>query len=184
MTARPSGADCSPPSPRASAVGIMPAIIARLVMRIGRRRPRADATMAVFWSAPACHLSLANVTSSTAFATDTPIDMIAPIIDCTLSVVCVVESARTTPASTAGIVEQHDERLANRLEVGREQEQDDHDREQQPFAQARRASCASARPGRAWPRSSPSAAGRVPRPRARRRRRLCRDRRRRRWRSR
>ena len=39
ITARPSGADCSPPSPSASAVGIIPAIIARLVIRIGRSAP-------------------------------------------------------------------------------------------------------------------------------------------------
>ena len=43
-TARPSGAVCSPPSPRPSAIGTMPAIIARLVMRIGRRRLRAPST--------------------------------------------------------------------------------------------------------------------------------------------
>ncbi len=42
MTARPSGALCSPPSPSASAIGAMPAIIARLVIRIARRGARAD----------------------------------------------------------------------------------------------------------------------------------------------
>jgi len=41
MTARPSGAVCSPPSPRPSAIGTMPAIMAKLVMRMGRKRLRA-----------------------------------------------------------------------------------------------------------------------------------------------
>jgi len=44
MTARPSGADCSPPSPRARAIGIMPAIIAMLVIRIGRSLSLAPVT--------------------------------------------------------------------------------------------------------------------------------------------
>jgi len=37
-TARPSGADCSAALPRPKAIGNMPAIIARLVMRMGRKR--------------------------------------------------------------------------------------------------------------------------------------------------
>ena len=41
MTARPSGAVCSPPSPKPSAIGTMPAIMAQLVIRIGRSRPLA-----------------------------------------------------------------------------------------------------------------------------------------------
>jgi hypothetical protein len=36
-TARPSGAVCSPPSLSPSAIEIIPAIIAKLVIRIGRR---------------------------------------------------------------------------------------------------------------------------------------------------
>ena len=38
MTARPSGAFCSPPSPRPSDIGSMPMIIASAVMMTGRRR--------------------------------------------------------------------------------------------------------------------------------------------------
>src|SRR5262249_57098357 len=37
MTARPSGAFCSPPSPRPSAIGSMPMIIASAVMTTGRK---------------------------------------------------------------------------------------------------------------------------------------------------
>ncbi len=40
MTARPSGAFCSPASPRPSAIGTMPMIIASAVMRTGRSRVR------------------------------------------------------------------------------------------------------------------------------------------------
>jgi len=38
ITARPSGAFCSPPSPQAKPIGIMPMIIARAVMHTGRKR--------------------------------------------------------------------------------------------------------------------------------------------------
>src|SRR5260370_5105226 len=37
-TPRPSGAVCCPPSPRPRAIGVMPAIIPRLVIKMGRRR--------------------------------------------------------------------------------------------------------------------------------------------------
>ena len=47
----------------------------------------------------------ANVTSRIAFATATPIAMMAPMNDCTLTVVRVASSISTTPASTAGTVE-------------------------------------------------------------------------------
>src|SRR3989442_3042743 len=38
ITARPSGAFCSPPSPSPSAMGTIPMIMARAVMRTGRKR--------------------------------------------------------------------------------------------------------------------------------------------------
>src|ERR1700733_11963278 len=38
ITARPRGAFCSPPSPNPNAIGIIPMIIARAVMRTGRKR--------------------------------------------------------------------------------------------------------------------------------------------------
>src|SRR5258707_1208091 len=40
MTARPSGAFCSPPSPRPSAIGAMPMIIANAVISTGRKRTK------------------------------------------------------------------------------------------------------------------------------------------------
>src|SRR5260221_14624502 len=51
-TARPSGAVWSPPSPRPRASGIMPAIIAQLVIKIGRSRERAPSMAAVAAGGP------------------------------------------------------------------------------------------------------------------------------------
>ena len=47
MTARPKGAFCWPDSPKASAMGSMPAIMAQVVMRMGRSRLPAPSTAAV-----------------------------------------------------------------------------------------------------------------------------------------
>ena len=52
MTARPSGAFCSPPSPRPSDIGSMPMIIASAVMSTGRRRVMPAASAAVARVAP------------------------------------------------------------------------------------------------------------------------------------
>ncbi len=53
MTARPSGAFCSAPSPRPSAIGIMPMIIANAVIRTGRMRLAPASSAAVSGGAPA-----------------------------------------------------------------------------------------------------------------------------------
>ena len=53
MTARPSGAFCSPPSPSPSAMGIMPMIMARAVMMTGRKRV-APASTAARMASPWC----------------------------------------------------------------------------------------------------------------------------------
>ena len=88
ITARPSGAVCSPPSPRPSAIGIMPAIIAqaghqdRPQPARPRLRPPPRGT-----GMPSTRLRSANVTSRIALATATPIAMIAPMNDWMLSVV-------------------------------------------------------------------------------------------------
>src|SRR6185436_18930156 len=103
ITARPSGAVAPAPSPKASAIGSMPAIIAALVISTGRRRARAAATAGS--ASPVRRASSANVTSRIAFATATPIAMMAPMNDCTFTVVRVASSRRTTPASTAGTVD-------------------------------------------------------------------------------
>ena len=102
------------------AIGTMPAIMAQLVMRIGRNRPRAPATAAAAGSAPSLRLRSAKVTSRMALATATPIAMIAPMNDWMLSVVPVSQSATTTPATTAGRGRDDHERQPDRLEVGRQ----------------------------------------------------------------
>src|SRR5581483_7981536 len=104
-TARPSGAVASAPSPMASAIGIIPAIIAALVISTGRIRARAAAMEAETASAPRRRAASANVTRRIAFATATPIAMMPPMNDWTLSVVFVAASISATPASTAGTVE-------------------------------------------------------------------------------
>ena len=104
MTARPSGATCWPPSPSASAIGTMPAIMAQLVIKIGRSRARPASTPASPAAAPSVRCRSANVTSRIALATATPMAMIAPMNDWMLSVVRVASSISATPATTAGIV--------------------------------------------------------------------------------
>ena len=85
MTARPSGAFCSPPSPRPSAIGAMPIIIDRAVISTGRKRV-APASMAAWIASPqAASRSRAKLTTSTLFAVATPMHMMAPVRAGTLS---------------------------------------------------------------------------------------------------
>ena len=58
MTARPSGAFCSPPSPRPSAIGTMPMIIASAVMMTGRKRVKPAESAASDRAEPSLHLLL------------------------------------------------------------------------------------------------------------------------------
>ncbi len=80
MTARPSGAVC-PRSPDASAMGIIPAIIAVAVIKIARKRLLPPSTAASVTFAPSRRADSANVTSKIAFATEIPMAMIAPMKD-------------------------------------------------------------------------------------------------------
>ena len=131
MTARPSGAVCSPPSPRPSAIGIMPAIIAKLVIRIGRSRSRGalDAGL-VPRRCPPRRLRSANVTSRIAFATATPTAMIAPMNDWMLSVVPREPEREHDARDHGGHRRDDDQREPQRLEVRRQQQEDHDDREQ------------------------------------------------------
>ena len=61
MTARPSGAVCSPPSPNPKAMGTMPASMAQLVIRIGRRRLVPAVMAAEYESAPLIRACSAKV---------------------------------------------------------------------------------------------------------------------------
>ena len=80
--------------------------MAQLVIRIGRSRPSAPKTAASAASAPSSRRRRsAKVTSRMAFATATPMAMIAPMNDWMLIVVPVSQRAMTTPQTTAGAVE-------------------------------------------------------------------------------
>ena len=87
MTARPSGAFCSPPSPSASDIGSMPRIIASAVMTTGRKRTLPAVSTAPMESLPASICWLAKVTMRIEFAVATPTAIIDPIRLGTLSVV-------------------------------------------------------------------------------------------------
>ena len=80
----------------------MPAPIAQVVMRMGRRREVAEERAEAAGSAVRRRSRSAKVTRRMALAMATPTAMIAPIADWRLRVVPVNFSARTTPASTPG----------------------------------------------------------------------------------
>ena len=104
MTARPSGAFCSPASPSPSAIGIMPMIIASAVMITGRRRvrPASSAASSGDSFSFSMRMSLAKLTSRIEFETAMPTDMIDPISDSTLIVVCVNASIQRMPTMAPG----------------------------------------------------------------------------------
>ena len=102
MTARPSGAFCSPPSPRLRAIGSMPSIMADAVIRTGRIRAYPADSIASRASGTAVRSSFANVTSRMLFAVATPIDMMEPISDGTLNVVSVTNNVHRMPAIAPG----------------------------------------------------------------------------------
>ena len=102
MTARPSGAFCSPPSPSPSAMGAMPMHIAIAVMMTGRMRTKPASIAAAIGSPSTASRSCAKLTTSTLLAVATPIHMIAPVSAGTDKVVAVANNIHTMPASAAG----------------------------------------------------------------------------------
>src|SRR3989442_1398133 len=102
MTARPSGAFCSPPSPNPSAMGTMPVIMASAVIRTGRNRVKPASTAAVVASPCSPSRPLAKDPRRMLFAVATPMLMMAPIRAGTLSVVSVRNRQMTIPARAAG----------------------------------------------------------------------------------
>ena len=152
MTARPSGAVCSPPSPspgpsgpcrrswRSSSSGSAAA---------GPARPSTAAAAALGASSRRCRS--AKVTSRIALATATPIAMIAPMNDWMLSVVPVSQQGDDHAGDDRRRRRDDDQRQPDRLEVGRQQQQDDDDRPApRPTASPRSISCI----GAIWPRTS------------------------------
>ena len=130
ITARASAAFCSSPAPPI-AIGIMPTIIAAAVISTGRIRvrPARDARRRTRCMPASC-CSRAKVTSRIEFADATPIAMIAPISDGTLSVVSVMYSMVTMPQKRRRQRQDHHERIAPGLVVHHHQQIDEHRGEQ------------------------------------------------------
>src|SRR5580692_2649653 len=105
MTARPSGAFCSPPSPSPSAIGTMPMIMASAVINTGRKRVNPASSAAPRESIPSAIFSVAKLTTRMLFEVATPMHMMAPISAGTLRVVCVINNIQAIPASAAGNAE-------------------------------------------------------------------------------
>jgi hypothetical protein len=102
MIARPIGACCSAPSPRPSASGSMPNVIAAVVIRIGRRRTWPAASRASLRLMPLRWPWFAKSTSRIAFFVTSPIRNTRPIIEKMFSVVPVSTSASMTPTIDSG----------------------------------------------------------------------------------
>src|SRR6185312_3573154 len=103
ITARPSGAFCSPHSPRASAIGTMPMIMAIAVISTGRRRTLPASIAASTADKPrSVRRSLAKLTTRIELDTAMPTDITAPISDSTLIVVPVSASIHKMPTRAPG----------------------------------------------------------------------------------
>jgi hypothetical protein len=87
MTARRKGAFCSSPSSNPIAMGTIPMIIARAVIRTGRNRVNPAASAASAGASPASRRSFAKLTTRMLLAVATPMHMIAPVRAGTLTVV-------------------------------------------------------------------------------------------------
>ena len=102
MTARASGMLVSLPSPMPSAMGSRPAMVAMVVMRMGRSRVFPACTVASTSGCPRSRRTRAKSTSSTPFDTTMPTIMMMPMKLFTLSVVPVSQSAMNTPLTPSG----------------------------------------------------------------------------------
>ena len=103
ITARPRGAFCSPPSPKAKAIGSMPSTIANAVISTGLRRVLADSKAASIGETSfSTRMSLAKLTNRIEFDVAIPIAMIDPISDSTLIVVPVMASIHRIPINAPG----------------------------------------------------------------------------------
>ena len=102
ITARPNGAFCSPPSPRPSAIGAIPIVIASAVISTGRKRTKPASIAAAVASPCSSKRSRAKLITNTLFAVATPIHMIAPVNAGTDNGVKVANNIHTMPANAAG----------------------------------------------------------------------------------
>ena len=95
----------------------MPITIAIAVIKIGRVRVQPASIAASSDERANSIRSAAKVTSKIEFAVATPIDMIAPISEGTLKVLCVRKRDRTDAGEGAGQCRDDDERIFPALEV-------------------------------------------------------------------
>ncbi len=87
---------CEPaPSPRES--GSMPAMVARAVIRMGRKRRRPACTTAASASSPTARKRCAASSRRMPFLATMPTTMMSPMNDAMLKVVFVMSSAKKTP---------------------------------------------------------------------------------------
>ena len=102
ITARPRGAFCSPPSPSPRAIGAIPIIIARAVIRTGLNlvKPASKEALTEFLEYKI--RSRAKLTTKILFAVATPMHMMAPVRAGTDQVVWVAKSIQIIPAKAAG----------------------------------------------------------------------------------
>ena len=130
ITARDIGARKPPPSPSASALGSMPAIIASVVIMIGRSRTWPASTSARNRSVPSRRRSFALSMRRIAFFTTRPKRRITPIIDIMLNVSPVTQE-RHEHADQRERQRHHDgERLRDALELRGQDEEDEDDGEE------------------------------------------------------
>ena len=130
MTARPSGAFCSPPSPSPSAIGTMPMIIASAVISTGPEPREAGVERGVERArGRRASSSFAKLTTRMLFAVATPMHMIAPVSAGTLIVVCGHEQHPDDAGERRRQRRDDDERVQPRLEVHDDQQVDEHDRQ-------------------------------------------------------
>ena len=100
---RASGAYCSLPASSARAIGIMPRIVAKEVIKTGRKRTRQAVATASSMGMPSLLRDRVNSTMRMLFETTIPVIMMTPINDITLTVVCVTSKNRMTPVMPGGI---------------------------------------------------------------------------------
>ena len=117
-------------------MGTIPRIIAVAVISTGRTRAWPAASIASCAESSVSRSSLANVTIRMLLAVATPMHMMEPIKEGTLSVVPVRNSIHRMPAIAPGQRHQDDEGVQPGLEVHRHQQVHQHHREDHPQAQA------------------------------------------------
>jgi hypothetical protein len=104
MTAIPMGARLSPPAPRPSAMGSVPKMVEKVVIRMGRKRRFAASRAASTRLFPRARSWFANSTIRMAFFVTRPVSITMPIWLKRLSEVPVSASPASAPVTASGTV--------------------------------------------------------------------------------